>query len=154
MSAPAVSSVDPSVITRRLLDAISSTNLHRIEQLLDPDVWFRMLLPRQVLDLRTAAAVVDAYHEWFVTPHEARLVDASSHRVEGREHLRYRFVLRPQWAADTWHLIEQAGYARVADGRVRRLDLVCTGFHPTSVQSRDRERHLAAHATTSPGDAS
>jgi flavin-dependent dehydrogenase len=37
---------------------------------------------------------------------------------------------RPTWAPDVWHVIEQSGYARIADGRVRRLDLVCTGFVP------------------------
>jgi hypothetical protein len=27
-------------------------------------------------------------------------------------------------------VIEQTGFCRVKDGRISRIDLVCTGFHP------------------------
>jgi hypothetical protein len=34
------------------------------------------------------------------------------------------------WVLWLWHVIEQTGYVRVQHGRIRRLDLVCTGFVP------------------------
>ena len=44
----------------------------------------------------------------------------------------YNLLLRPEWAPDQWHVVEQSGYCRVTNDQVTRLDLVCTGFFPTS----------------------
>jgi hypothetical protein len=44
--------------------------------------------------------------------------------------VRYRVAERPAWVPEQWHVIAQTGYLRVRDGRISRLDLVCTGYHP------------------------
>jgi hypothetical protein len=67
---------------------------------------------------------------WFGHAAEVRVLMATTAPAGSRELLRYRLRLRPHWAPDVWHVIEQTGYARIADGRVRRLDLLCTGFVP------------------------
>jgi hypothetical protein len=131
MTATATPTAAPDVAIA-FLDAVATRDLDRLESLLHPDVWFRILLPRGAVDLHDVRAVVERFHEWYLTPSVVRLLDAEHHTMAGREHLRYRFALRPTWAPDTWHLIEQTGYARVAEGRIRRLDLVCTGFHPVA----------------------
>jgi hypothetical protein len=48
----------------------------------------------------------------------------------GKERVVYRFLLRPDWAPDTWHVIEQDAFLSVRDGLIRKIDLVCTGFMP------------------------
>jgi hypothetical protein len=133
---PAIAPTTPAPATtaaataRAWLDAVTRRDLDGFHALLDPHVWFRMLLPREVLEWQDARPTTAVFHEWYVTPRRIELIDAGHHTMAGREHVRYRFRLQPTWAPDTWHLIEQAGYLRIADGRVRRIDLVCTGFHP------------------------
>lgn len=117
---------------RAWLDAVTARDLDRLEALLADDVWLRVLLPREVMEAHDPEAVLDTFRSWFVTPAAIAATDAAHHTLAGREHVRYAFRLRPAWAVDTWHLIEQAGYLRVADGAVRRIDLVCTGFHPVA----------------------
>jgi hypothetical protein len=117
---------------RAWLDAVTARDLCRLEALLADDVWLRVLLPRDLVEAHDAETVLDTFRSWFVTPEAIAVTDAAHHTLAGREHVRYAFRLRPAWAADTWHLIEQAGYLRVADGVVRRIDLVCTGFHPVA----------------------
>lgn len=61
---------------------------------------------------------------------ECRTGAAEHHTMAGREFVRYRFMLRPGWAPERWHVIEQAGYCRVHDGVITRMDLACTGYFP------------------------
>ena len=59
------------------------------------------------------------------------MLSTEQRTVEGREFLAYNLLVRPDWAPDVWHVVEQSGYCRVVDDRVTRIDLVCTGFFPT-----------------------
>jgi hypothetical protein len=114
---------------RAFLDALARRDFSALRWLLADDVWFRILLPRQMVETHTAAEAVAAFHQWYgiVAAFEVQHLD--HHTMAGREFVAYRFRLRPAWAPDQWHLIEQSGYVRVRDGRISRLDLVCTGFH-------------------------
>jgi hypothetical protein len=130
---------------RSWLDAVTERDLDRLAALLAPDVWTRVLLPRQLVEERTDRDVLDRLAAWFVTPEEVLLVDAAHHSLAGREHVRYAFLLRPVWDPARWHLIEQAGYLRVAGGVVRRIDLVCTGFCPRTELVATRGRWVDRH---------
>lgn len=118
------------LVARAFLDDVTSGRLEHLPARLADDVWTRVLLPRRLVEHHDAAGLLADLHEWFATPREIHLESAHHHSMAGREFVRYRFLLRPDWAPDTWHRIEQSGYLRVADGRIRRVDLVCTGFHP------------------------
>ena len=48
--------------------------------------------------------------------------------VVGKERIRYRFLLRPDWAPETWHVIEQMAFLSIEDELIRKIDPVCTGF--------------------------
>jgi hypothetical protein len=130
LAATTTATATPAVVTAQFISALAARDLDRIAELLDPDVWFRIVLPREIVEHRDASGVLARFRDWYVTPVEAELVAADHHTMAGREYLSYRFRLRPAWEPDRWHLIEQSGYVRVRDGRIRRLDLVCTGFHP------------------------
>lgn len=119
-----------SAIARRLLYAIVSRDDIELSELVSDDIWMRALLVRETVEAHDAAGAVAMLQGWFGDAVELQTLHASTHSVGGREHLTYRLRLRPGWAPDTWHVIEQTGYARIHDGRVRRLDLVCTGFVP------------------------
>ena len=119
-----------SAVARRLLHAIVSRDDLELHELLSDDIWMRAMLVRGTVEAHDAVGAVAMLQSWFGDAVELQTLHASTHSVGGREHLTYRLRLRPGWASDTWHVIEQTGYARIRDGQVRRLDLVCTGFVP------------------------
>jgi hypothetical protein len=101
-----------------------------LADLLTDDVWLRALLPRGAVEHHDRAGALASLHGWFGRAVELRDETAYHRSSGGRELVGWRVRLRPDWAPDVWHLIEQIGYVRVADGRIRRVDLVCTGFQP------------------------
>jgi hypothetical protein len=113
-----------------LLRAILDRDPVALAGLLAPDVWFRAMLVHEVVEYHDPASTVKMFLGWFHRAVELEVVESTTAPALTREFLRYRVRLRPDWAPDVWHTIEQSGYARVADGRIRRLDLVCTGFVP------------------------
>jgi hypothetical protein len=133
-----------ATVARRLLDAIVTRDFASLDAILAADVWMRALLPREVVETHSAAATTEVIRGWF-EPHEAlEVVSAEQHTVEGREFLAYNLMVRPDWAPDVWHVVEQSGYCRVADDRVTRLDLVCTGFFPTTRTATRSDLRAAA----------
>jgi hypothetical protein len=129
---------DAATVARRLLEAIVHRDEPALFELLAPDVWLRAMLVREVIEHHDAVTAVARFHGWFGTAAACEVLDAATSPAFSREHLRYRFRLRPAWAPDVWHVIEQSGYARVRDGRVARLDLVCTGFVPVGGSTAPR----------------
>lgn len=126
------SHVDPGTVTRQLLDAITRRDEPTLLALFAPDVWLRVMLVREVVEEHEAVSALARFHGWFGTAAACEVVRAVTHPAASRHFLSYRFVLRPPWAPEVWHTIEQSGYARVRDGRVSRLDLVCTGYVPST----------------------
>ena len=112
------------------IHALARRDWAALEGLLAPDVWMRALLPRSVHEETTAAGALAMYRAWFGAP-ESRLLEAEHHTLAGREHLCYRFAVRRDDAETPWRVVEQTGFCKVVEGRITRLDLACTGFHPT-----------------------
>lgn len=114
----------------RFLHALSRRDFDEIERLLASNVWFRALLPRKAYELNRAEETLDILRRWFGEAKKFRVLRTEHHTLAGREFILYRFLLLPDWAPEQWHIIEQAGFMRVKEGRISRLDLVCTGFFP------------------------
>ena len=119
-----------SPVAMRLLDAIVRCDRAALAAVLAPDVWFRALIVHDSVEQHTAAAAIETIVGWFANARALHVVRADTYPIASREHISYRLLLRPDWAPDTWHLIEQSGYIRVHRERVRRIDLGCTGFVP------------------------
>jgi hypothetical protein len=119
-------------VARAFVEAVTTLDFDRLADLLTDDVWYRALQTHETVEHHDAASVVAAYRETFGSAVAITALETAHHTMQGREHVRYRFRVRPDWAPDTWHVIEQTGYLRVADGRIRRLDVVCTGYHPVT----------------------
>jgi 2-polyprenyl-6-methoxyphenol hydroxylase-like FAD-dependent oxidoreductase len=142
-AAPAAAADEVAVA---FLQALARQDWTSIERLLAPDVWMRTLLPSRVHEETTAAGALAMFRKWFDAP-TSRLLEAEHHTLAGREHLCYRFLVRRDqaetpWAipgsgGGAWHLVEQTGFCKVKDGRISRLDLVCTGFHPISAMTEN-----------------
>jgi hypothetical protein len=125
---PPLPSVQP--VPARFLELLGEGDFAALAELFTEDVWLRALLVREVHEETTAAGAAEAFRDWVGSPHGARLLEAEHHTVAGRERLRYRFLVRPTWAPDAWHVLEQTGFCRVKDGRISRFDLACTGYFP------------------------
>ena len=129
-SASAAGSPASPSTAQALLTAIVQCDAAALRRLLSPDVWFRAMILHDVLERHDAEATIEVFQGWFDHPLELEVLALDTSSVTTRDRVRYLVRLRPTWAPDVWHVIEQSGYARIADGRVRRLDLVCTGFVP------------------------
>jgi hypothetical protein len=119
-----------SQVAGALLRAIVERDEPALRELFAPDVWFRALAVHELLERHDVPSTLAILDGWFASAAEVQVLSAATAPAGCRELLRYRLRLRPLWSPDVWHVIEQTGYARVADGRVRRLDLLCTGFVP------------------------
>jgi hypothetical protein len=117
---------------RRLLDGLSARDFAAVEQLLTADVWLRALLPRHLDEHFGPAETTAAFRTWYGDATAFEVVALDHHAVAGKQRVSYRFRLRPDWAPETWHLIEQVAFLSVHDGLIRKIDLVCTGFMPES----------------------
>jgi hypothetical protein len=121
---------DDETVVRRLLDAIVTRDEAALFGLFAEDLWFRAMLVREVVEHHDPVAAVAMFRGWFGRGIPLEVLRTATYPTASRHFLSYRFRLRPVWAPDVWHEIEQAGYVRVREGRVARLDLVCTGFVP------------------------
>jgi len=114
----------------RFLDAVSRRDFDELERGFAPNLWFRALLPRRILESNVASDAITAFRGWLEGANDFRVLAAEHRKSQGREFVSYRFLLRPDWAPEQWHIMEQSGYLREKEGRVSRLDVVCTGFYP------------------------
>jgi hypothetical protein len=115
----------------RFLEALPKRDFLALRRLLADDVWCRAMLVREIVELHTADDVVRLFESWYGTPAELQLEDQQHHPMMGRDFVRYRMRLRPHWAPERWHRVEQSGYLTVRDDRIQRVDLACTGFFPS-----------------------
>jgi hypothetical protein len=114
----------------QFLHSLACRDFAAFRALLAPDVWCRAMLVREVVEVHTADETTELFGSWFGTPPELHLEEADHHPIMGRTFVRYRIRLRPAWAPDTWHRIEQTGYLTVVRDVIGRVDLACTGFYP------------------------
>jgi hypothetical protein len=119
-----------TTVGRRFIEAVVAWDEPTVRALLADDVWFRALLVRDVVECHDAISAMQVLYGWYGSAYETDLVHAATEPVTTRERLTYRVRLRPAWEPRVWHLIEQTGYLRIVDGRISRIDLACTGFHP------------------------
>jgi TusA-related sulfurtransferase len=112
---------------RTFLDALTSRDFEGVQASLDPDIWFRALLPGGLRELSGAAAVTDQLRSWFEKPDAFEVEWGSAEDIAGRLRINYRFRLHDE---ESWTVIEQLAFCDADDGRIERIDLVCSGFQP------------------------
>ena len=127
---PSARAVPPNPAVR-FLEALGDLDFDRLEECLAADIWFRALLPHGEHTSRTARETAATYRTWFEGTGQSTVLESDHHTMAGREFVRYRFVLKPEWAPEQWHTVEQVGFGRAKEGRLSRLDIVCTGMYPS-----------------------
>jgi len=127
----------PGDVARALLRAVTTRDRAATASLLAPNVWMRALLPRALAETHTDSEALDVLDDWLGDAAHSRVLETAHHTVEGREHIRYRMAVLPEWEPTTWHVLEQSGYVRAIGGLITRIDLVCTGYWSVEAPSPD-----------------
>ncbi len=129
---PAAASVMPqSALAGSFLEGLAAQDFARLGDALAADACLRALLPSGLREWAGADAIAHRFARWFGGTEDFDLVEAAVGEVGGRLHLRWRLRLRAERLGTGWFTVEQQGYADTGeDGRITRLDLVCTGYRP------------------------
>lgn len=114
---------------RAFLEALTARDFESVEASLDPDIRFRGLLPGGLRELSGAAAVTDQLRSWFEEADAFEVEEIVAEDIADRLRISYRFRLHDE---DGWAVIEQQAFCDVDDGRIERIDLVCSGFRPVA----------------------
>jgi hypothetical protein len=120
-----------SAHARSFLDGLAVQDFARLGDTLTADVRLRALLPGGLREWAGAEAIAAQFACWFGDTEDFELVDATIGEVRGRLSLHWRLRLRAERLGTGWFAVEQRAYANTADdGRIARLDLLCTGYLP------------------------
>ncbi|MGH3424330.1 MAG: nuclear transport factor 2 family protein [Nocardioidaceae bacterium] len=112
----------------RFLDVLAARDFARLASAVREDVVLRALLPSGPAQYEGVAAVASAFDRWFGGVAEFDLLDAAVGELCDRLQLHWRVRVRTE---NDRYVIEQQAYADPgADGRIVRLDLLCSGFRP------------------------
>ncbi len=107
--------------------AITESAFERLEGFCHPAVASFLLTPKRFQSLDNAADLAAKFRGWFGACVDFRVEASRVGQVGERLAIFYRFRLRDE---DGWSTIEQQLYCDLKEGRVDRLHLLCSGFHP------------------------
>jgi TusA-related sulfurtransferase len=129
-------------VGERFLGAVAARDFDAVRSVLADDVCLRMLVPRGFMTSDGANEVVGRFEGWFGEAGPWELESSSVAEVVGRVAVTYRLRLGKLGSP---HLIEQHLVLDVdADGRVVRIDLLCSGFRPIVATDADVVHHFDA----------
>ena len=113
----------------RFVRALVAKDTDAMAEILDPHVEFRGLTPSSGWEGSSPDDVSEIlFGSWFEPfDHVREVLEAESETFADRDRLHYRLRVESEGAD---HLVEQHGYFDVADGRITRMSLMCSGFRP------------------------
>ena len=113
------------------LQGLADQDFAQLGGALAADARLRALLPKGLREWTGAEAVAGQFARWFGDTEDFELVEAALGDVGGRLQLRWRLRLRAERLGAGWFTVEQQAYGDAGeDGRLARIDLVCTGYRP------------------------
>lgn len=111
----------------RLVGAIAARDHGGIVAALAPEALLRYLIPGGPGQVVGVDGVAATFLRWFGDAEAVRVQHVGVEPVGDRTSVRYRFHLRE---SQGWEVVEQQLYLDGADGRIARIDLLCSGFRP------------------------
>jgi hypothetical protein len=125
------SAVRPQERVGAFLDSLAAQDFARLGGALTPGARLRALLPSGSAEWTGAEEIAEVFAGWFGDTGDFDLVEATVGEVGGRLRLRWLLRLRAERLGPGWFTVEQQAYAGAGDdGRIYRLDLLCTGYRP------------------------
>lgn len=115
--------------TEGLARAVRGRDFAAIRNAFTETARMRALLPGGPREARGPDEIGQAFEGWFGQAEQFEPIATSIDMVADRVRVSWKFRLR--WGGEGFsRIIEQQGYAKVVDGRVGVLDLLCSGFRP------------------------
>lgn len=126
----ALATVAPrSAFAQSFLDGLAAQDFARLGEALTAQVRVRGLLPGGVQEWTGAEAAAHTFARWFGDTEDFEFTGSGVGEIGGRLHLHWRLRLRAERLGAGWFVVEQQCYADTGeDGRLARLDLLCTGY--------------------------
>lgn len=118
-----------AVVVDAFLTALGARDFQRLETCLHPAVRFRALVPPGLRESVGARETADWFSKWFSHANHFELVKLEVDHVSDRMRMAYRVRLHDLHG---WQVVEQQVYCTVKDERIEAMDLLCSGFRPTS----------------------
>ena len=129
----ATAAVPQSALVGSFLEGLAAQDFTRVGGALAAEARLRALLPLGPSEWTGAEVIAGQFAGWFGDTEDFELLEATVGEVGGRLHLAWRLRLRAQRLGAGWFTVEQQAYADTDDdGRIRRLDLLCTGYRRES----------------------
>jgi ketosteroid isomerase-like protein len=116
-----------SAFGTRLVQAIARQDEAALAECFSSDAEFRALIPSGLCERGGATEAAALISRWFGDSTELELLDSQSEEVGDRAHISYRFAGVEEGEA---YVVEQQLYCAIADGKITRADLLCSGFRP------------------------
>jgi hypothetical protein len=127
----AAASVPQFALAGSLLEGLAAQDFAKLGDALTAGARLRALVPSGLRELAGAGAIAGQFARWFGDTGNFELVQATVGEVGGRLHLHWRLRLQAERLGAGWFTVEQQAYADTGDdGRITRLDLLCTGYRP------------------------
>jgi hypothetical protein len=121
----------PHPTTTTFLDALVTRDFGRLVDTIAADATMQALVPDGHLDWEGREQVTGRFVFWFGGTDEIEALEYTAREVGERARLAWRFRLRQERLGDAWHDIAQHAFIDVGpDGRIERIDLLCSGFIP------------------------
>jgi hypothetical protein len=118
------------------LEGLAAQDFAQLGGALAAGARLRALLPAGLREWTGAGEIASRFASWFGDTEDFDLVEATVGEVGGRLHLHWRLRLRAERLGAGWFTVEQQAYADTGeDGRIVRLDLLCTGYRPEGVDA-------------------
>jgi ketosteroid isomerase-like protein len=111
----------------RLVRAIADQDEAALTECFAPDAEFRALTPPGLRERSSAVETASLIAGWFGDSTELQLLESSSEEVGDRVRISYRFEGVEEGKP---YVVEQQLYCTVAEGKITRADLLCSGFRP------------------------
>jgi hypothetical protein len=109
--------------------ALISQDWTALQSCFEDEVQFRALIPSGFREASASDSAASLLSAWFRPADTLILLASEVHSLQDRLALSYRLRLHE----DQWYVVEQRAYCDVSDGRIQRMDLVCSGFRPDTV---------------------
>jgi hypothetical protein len=128
-----VSVVPQFALAGSFLEGLAAQDFAQLGGALAAGARLRALLPSGLREWEGAEAIAGRFAGWFGDTHDFDLVEATVGEIGGLLHLHWRLRLRAERLGADWYIVEQQAYADTDDnGRINRLDLLCTGYRRQS----------------------
>lgn len=113
----------------RFLAALDTRDFAAVEKCFHPEAHWRALLGSGLREGTGAAEAAAAFRAVYGDSDHHELLHGDAEPIADRLHLMWRFRVHDE---DGWQVNEQHAFCDVRNGRIERLDLLCSGFLPQS----------------------